>query len=52
MMLDGCSTCETKRSGIGNVMLEQNLYALTLSEANVKGKGECIFEVWLEERLV
>ena len=39
----GCSICETKRSEIGSVMVEQKLDMLALSETKVKGKGECIF---------
>ena len=39
----GCSTCETKRSEIGSVMLERKLEVLALSETKVKGKGERIF---------
>ena len=38
-----CSTCETKRSEIGCVMLGRKLNVLALSETKVKGNGECVF---------
>ena len=39
----GCIASETKRSDIGNVMLERKFVVLALSETKVKGKGECRF---------
>ena len=40
----GCSTCQTKRSEIGSVMVERKMKVLALSETKVKDKSDCIFE--------
>ena len=38
-----CSTCDTKRSEIGSIMLERKSVVLAFCETKVKSKGERIF---------